>query len=47
MSTVKVLVVDEIDRMLEKGHFQELQHIVLRIHAELVFVVERFFLILC
>lgn len=34
LHTVKILVVDEIDRMLEKGHFEELEHIVTRVQAE-------------
>jgi ATP-dependent RNA helicase DDX24/MAK5 len=29
---LRVLVVDEIDRMLEQGHFEELRHIVHDIH---------------
>uniref|UniRef100_A0A915EJU6 ATP-dependent RNA helicase n=1 Tax=Ditylenchus dipsaci TaxID=166011 RepID=A0A915EJU6_9BILA len=33
LSGLKVLVVDEIDRMLEKGHFEELDKIVQRINC--------------
>lgn len=32
LSGLKFLVVDEIDRMLEQGHFEELRHIVQDIH---------------
>lgn len=32
LSDLKILVVDEIDRMLEEGHFQELRYIVSDIH---------------
>ncbi|KAI1727066.1 DEAD/DEAH box helicase domain-containing protein [Ditylenchus destructor] len=33
MSSLRVLVIDEIDRMLEQGHFQELHNIVERVHG--------------
>uniref|UniRef100_A0A183BM61 RNA helicase n=1 Tax=Globodera pallida TaxID=36090 RepID=A0A183BM61_GLOPA len=32
LSALRILVVDEIDRMLEQGHFEELRHIVQDIH---------------
>jgi ATP-dependent RNA helicase DDX24/MAK5 len=32
LSGMEMLVVDEIDRMLEQGHFEELKHIVHDIH---------------
>jgi superfamily II DNA/RNA helicase len=32
LPNIRVVVVDEIDRMLKEGHFHELRHIIKHIH---------------
>lgn len=34
LTDLRVLAIDEIDRMVQRGHFKELDHIVHRIHAK-------------